>query len=301
MKKVKYMSKYVLALSLLLILHTPVTAQKYGTIKGAIFDSTRKYPLPGAVVTLQNTKLGWNTNIDGQYIINSIPAGKYNINARMMGYKNKTLKDVNIQGDSTYVIDFYLYSPFVPPEFYQDVKSKNLITKLLNNYKTCNTYHDSFSVTSVIYGGGILVRPFKPTQCRLIDTTIYTLYEKPNKLFYKVNSDSSYAVGTPLGQSIQGWESLKGVYTIITDIIMQKPGIIDWSHLSMDTTFKANQKPYYRFVSVDTGRIYYALLVDYKKLLIKELVIRDRSACDAALNTTIKYYPEINRKTRGAK
>ena len=64
---------------------------KYGSIRGIVVSKTNNEPLPGAVVTLLDTKYNANTDLDGRYFINKVPVGKYIISVRMMGFFPKTL------------------------------------------------------------------------------------------------------------------------------------------------------------------------------------------------------------------
>ncbi|MBN1302500.1 MAG: TonB-dependent receptor [Melioribacteraceae bacterium] len=66
-------------------------AQTTGSIKGKVFDSETGDPLPSANLIIKNTSLGTAADFDGNYYIRSIPAGKYELIARYVGYEEKTI------------------------------------------------------------------------------------------------------------------------------------------------------------------------------------------------------------------
>lgn len=72
-----------------------------GKISGKVVESNKKDPIPGVSVILEGTKLGAATNISGQYIINNIPPGVYNIVFSAVGFQKQVLKGVKIASDFT--------------------------------------------------------------------------------------------------------------------------------------------------------------------------------------------------------
>jgi len=66
------------------------------SITGTINDQTGA-PLPGVNVILDGTKIGAVTDFDGNYAINNVENGTYNLTATYMGFKNFSIS-VTIQG-----------------------------------------------------------------------------------------------------------------------------------------------------------------------------------------------------------
>jgi len=87
------MKKLTLTFMLLLFIIQILTAQE-GSIRGFIHDRNTKSPLIGVNVIVDKTSYGAASDINGEFIINSLPAGTYNLSFGMIGYG--TLKKLNI-------------------------------------------------------------------------------------------------------------------------------------------------------------------------------------------------------------
>ncbi len=98
---------FKICMILLMIFGQFVFAQNRGSIKGFVYDKDTKEPLPGANVLIKGTSLGAACNLDGEYIIRNIPAGKHTITVSYIGYESQTL-DVEILANRTLSQDFYL-------------------------------------------------------------------------------------------------------------------------------------------------------------------------------------------------
>lgn len=124
------MNKYIFVLVFAFFLNTAINAQKYGIIKGSVFDTTEKIPLPGTTVIILNTNLGCNTNIGGKYIVDSIPPGEYSIEIKLMGYMTNKVNHLIVKADSTYNIDIFL-KPIRPPQKHKGmIRTTPVNTKL---------------------------------------------------------------------------------------------------------------------------------------------------------------------------
>lgn len=64
-----------------------VASAQDGSVKGRVTDASTGEALPGANVYLVEIKKGASSDIDGNYAINSVPAGSYTIVASYIGYK----------------------------------------------------------------------------------------------------------------------------------------------------------------------------------------------------------------------
>ncbi|MBN2012675.1 TonB-dependent receptor [candidate division KSB1 bacterium] len=79
-----------------------------GTVAGQVTDKDSSRPLPGANVSIANTYLGAATDRDGFFLINNIPAGRYEVKAQMIGYDAVIQKDVVILMDLRTTLRFEL-------------------------------------------------------------------------------------------------------------------------------------------------------------------------------------------------
>lgn len=67
-----------------------------GKLKGIITDKNTSEELIGVTVSLEGTKLGAASGLDGSFSIKNIPPGEYNVRVYAIGYK-KSLKKVSIK------------------------------------------------------------------------------------------------------------------------------------------------------------------------------------------------------------
>ena len=85
-------------------------AQQSGLITGKIVDSNTGEELIGANILLENTTIGAASDIEGNYRINSVPAGTYNLVASMIGYTRLKITGVEVKPGSTVKLDLKLVS-----------------------------------------------------------------------------------------------------------------------------------------------------------------------------------------------
>ena len=79
-----------------------------GKISGKISDSDSKEPLIGINIILEGTTLGAASDVDGNYIINNIQPGVYNIIVSGVGYQKKKITGVKVSSDFTTSLDIQL-------------------------------------------------------------------------------------------------------------------------------------------------------------------------------------------------
>ncbi|MCX6183839.1 MAG: TonB-dependent receptor [Flavobacterium sp.] len=72
-------------------------SQTNGGLKGTVLDESNGKPVPGINVVVKNTKYALSTDMDGNYIFRSIPAGTYEVEFSSMGYASKLISEVIIK------------------------------------------------------------------------------------------------------------------------------------------------------------------------------------------------------------
>ena len=98
---------------LLFLLALPASAQTVvermtcGAISGTVVDDLGD-PLPGASVLVAGTALGAATDFDGNYVIDCVPAGTYDVTASFVGYPSITVSGVPVRKLSIRGLDFEL-------------------------------------------------------------------------------------------------------------------------------------------------------------------------------------------------
>ena len=89
---------------LILFLTLSVMAATAGTIKGTITDRQTKEPLTGATVQVSRTVQGAVADLDGNYTL-ELKNGTYTLTVRYIGYKDMTIKAVEIKGETVLNFD----------------------------------------------------------------------------------------------------------------------------------------------------------------------------------------------------
>ncbi len=88
---------------LLLMTHFMLFGQR-GAIKGQVYDRREEKGLYLAFVKLANTEICYVTDENGNFILDSIPFGTYNVTVQEGYYIDTTLKALKITSDSVLII-----------------------------------------------------------------------------------------------------------------------------------------------------------------------------------------------------
>lgn len=92
--------KCLIIAALALAAPLPLVGQT-GEITGRVTDHATGQPLPGANVTIVDTRLGAATNENGQFVIQHVPAGIYAIRIQMLGYAPALRTNVRINAGTS--------------------------------------------------------------------------------------------------------------------------------------------------------------------------------------------------------
>jgi hypothetical protein len=87
-----------------------------GKISGKVTDSETGEVLPGINIIIEGTTLGAASDIDGVYIINNIPPGRYTVIASGVGFQKKRFIDVRVRADFTTQLDFTIGTESITTE-----------------------------------------------------------------------------------------------------------------------------------------------------------------------------------------
>ncbi|MBM2840254.1 MAG: hypothetical protein HW412_782 [Bacteroidetes bacterium] len=106
MKKESFTMKArgVILCILLTVIATRASAGTTGKISGRVIDKDNE-PVVSANVVLSGTKLGAATDPDGYYSIINIPPGKYDVQFRIVGFRNLSIRDVLVTTNNTTKVD----------------------------------------------------------------------------------------------------------------------------------------------------------------------------------------------------
>ncbi|RPI06636.1 MAG: TonB-dependent receptor [Ignavibacteriae bacterium] len=101
---------------LILLTISTLFAQNAGKISGIITDAQTGEPLIGANILVLGTSLGASTDINGNFFILNIPAGKYDVQASMVGYEKVIQRGVIVNSDRTTNADYKLMATVLEQE-----------------------------------------------------------------------------------------------------------------------------------------------------------------------------------------
>ncbi|MGE5860222.1 MAG: TonB-dependent receptor [Ignavibacteria bacterium] len=139
------------ALLFAIIFSAEVFAGITGKIAGKVTISETGEPLFGINVLIEGTTQGAATEIDGNYIINNIEPGTYNLVFSGVGYQKKIVTNVTVASDFTTRIDVELSSEAIGLETVVVEAEKPLVRKDLTSSHTVidNTQIEALPVESI--------------------------------------------------------------------------------------------------------------------------------------------------------
>ncbi len=98
------MKTKIISTLILVFIISAVYAQK-GGIKGRIFDELNNLPLPFVNLLIQGTTTGASSDIDGNFEIGKLKPGVYTLIATFIGYKTKTIYEIDVNSIKPTTID----------------------------------------------------------------------------------------------------------------------------------------------------------------------------------------------------
>ena len=108
MKKTLEYNMRIMAAAIMLLAVMMTMTVKGQTLRGTVHDAVSGLPIESASVMIMGTNLGANTDSKGNYVIRDVPAGRYNIICRLIGYESKQIVEVQIAGTHETVLDIDL-------------------------------------------------------------------------------------------------------------------------------------------------------------------------------------------------
>ena len=79
-----------------------------GIIKGSIKNQINNEALPSVTVIIQGTNIGTLSDFDGNYILDKLKPGFYNVEFKYIGYKSKVLYEVQVSNSKPAIFDVEL-------------------------------------------------------------------------------------------------------------------------------------------------------------------------------------------------
>ncbi len=92
---------------LISIITFPLFAQT-GIIEGTVTNGINNEPLPFVTVIISGTEKGTQTGFDGKYMLDGLEPGLYNLEFSFIGYKKKTVFEIQVTQVKPYILDVAL-------------------------------------------------------------------------------------------------------------------------------------------------------------------------------------------------
>lgn len=127
---------FSLCITLCIGLISLVYAGTTGKIAGKVTDAATGEPLPGINIIVEGTSLGAATDLDGNYVINNIPPGKYNVIVSGVGYGKQRIEGVVVNVDFTTRLDLQMSTEAVEMETIVVQSKAPLVRKDLTSSQT---------------------------------------------------------------------------------------------------------------------------------------------------------------------
>ena len=148
-------AKIFVTLSFILALTTQVYSQK-GKISGTIIDGSNGEPLISAAVSITGTTRGVLTDLDGNYTLDNLEPGLYDISIRYITYTTKNIVGIQVNANETTTLSVAL-----DPEVAQLGEVTVSAQAVMNNDATLLRYRqksigftDAISAESISRSGG---------------------------------------------------------------------------------------------------------------------------------------------------
>ncbi|MBE0556477.1 MAG: carboxypeptidase-like regulatory domain-containing protein, partial [Proteobacteria bacterium] len=135
------MRKLTFALTLLVLIPALLFAQD-GKLRGTVTDRETGEPLVGANVVLEGTNLGASSDLNGEYVILSVPPGTFSVKVSYIGYSSFTISNLRVLSNLTTTQDVQLASTAVQLEAVEVVAERPLIQKNTTNTIRVQTQED---------------------------------------------------------------------------------------------------------------------------------------------------------------
>lgn len=145
------------SLYLLLLLctaHMAVAQAPTGIVRGTVLDHDTRQPLFNAAVLIvgSHPPLGAITGPDGRFVLEGVPAGRMDLQVRMLGYEEQRLANVLVNPAKETVLDLTLRTSLVQMAEYE-VKADRGKGRVRNDMAVLSTRTISIEETTRIAGG----------------------------------------------------------------------------------------------------------------------------------------------------
>ncbi|MFN4111051.1 MAG: TonB-dependent receptor, partial [Ignavibacteria bacterium] len=100
--------KYTLFLIVIVLNINSYSQIETGAIIGKVLEANNKLPIPFANVIVVGTNIGASTDLQGNFTINNVPVGIYQLKASVIGYNSLVKSDIMVKPNKITKVDFEL-------------------------------------------------------------------------------------------------------------------------------------------------------------------------------------------------
>src|SRR5512145_1815102 len=136
------MSRRVLFVFTLLFLLPALVLAQDGKMRGRVTDKDSGEPLIGASIVIDGTTLGASADINGDYVVLSVPPGAYTVRVSYIGYQSLSVANVRVSANLTTTQDFKLASTAVEVAGMEIVAERPLVQRNTTNTVRLTTQED---------------------------------------------------------------------------------------------------------------------------------------------------------------
>ncbi len=117
----------IAALWLLAVVASQVLSGETGKIRGKVFNKETRQPIAAAIVVIDGTTMGAQTDSLGEFMIINVPPGKYALTASAAGYTAVRVVELTVSPNATTKQDFALEESLIRTEAQVVVAERDLL------------------------------------------------------------------------------------------------------------------------------------------------------------------------------
>ncbi len=198
---------------LCLFLFPMILSAQTGKISGRVTDKETGEPLVAANVVIEGTSRGASTNVNGEFVILSVPIGKVTLICKYVGYNPQTISGILVRSNETTTKDFQLTSDAVKIEAKEVVAERPLVNTNQTNNAAVITQDE---IENMPVRG---VESIVALQAGIVQQggTIYVRGSRADAVGYVVD-------GTNVNNPLTGGRSLTVIHNAIAEVNFQAGG-----------------------------------------------------------------------------